>query len=876
MIYRIFAFLVMGLSFCGGLARVVVSGTTLNTDGSAAGGVIVRLYDDDKLKAFSTSSSQGKFSITADSISDKAVLRFISLKHETLEYPLKEPASPVEVRLNPKSYELKEVVVKAPERRVKGDTIVYDVAAMTKAGDRNIEDVIKKIPGIQVDDSGGISYDGEPINHFYIEGLDLMGGNYAVASRNISPTDISSVSVYQRHQPTKVLQGKVDSKRAALNLKLKKGRMLKPLGYVSAGAGAGRDFLWSGELYGMLIAPDCQTIISARGNNSGNASPGERQPNNLYNPFSETPFGKPSIKRDRYIINRTAYATANNLLRLNPDLTLTINADYGNDRDNFDGITHTEYLSPDNAGLTYSETADNTLRQNTVNASAKIENNGKNLYFLDQAQFRGNFNRDSYLVNSDALRTQRQTGDDYNFSNDLKAIIKHGRRMYEVSSATWLTNRPLLRMQASDAATGQAIVHQDVASRSFHNRERTSISFDIGERSTLGASLQFSADHDRFSSEGYFLSNADAKTKIEGRQSTADNPTDTSRNDLSGHRIVTTLSPYYKFRWKGLSWTTTIPVSLYNIKYSDILDGSTFRLDRVFVDFNTALTYKFRQASFWELSFGRTNSVGDMGNFIDNPVFTTFRNSMTMGAGNLKKGHRNSLRGAYSFKNFLDGFYINALVSYSKTESNTLSVYDAGASGTSSSVKTSTSKGDMTNILVNATKQMRRWHTTFNLSANILISGRERMRSGVRMDVKSTACILTGKIDTYQFGDIVSAAFTGSYSRQWQSFGGIMPEQSFNDLSLRGKIGIYPIKKLEMYVSANYSKVKIGEDNYKSNVFIDAGISYAFKKILIDITARNLTDMRRYVYTVYHTLDVTQNSYSLRPREAVLTVKYSF
>ena len=293
------------------------------------------------------------------------------------------------------------------------------------------------------------------------------------------------------------------------------------------------------------------TIISARGNNSGNASPGERQPNNLYNPFSETPFGKPSIKRDRYIINRTAYATANNLLRLNPDLTLTINADYGNDRDNFDGITHTEYLSPDNAGLTYSETADNTLRQNTVNASAKIENNGKNLYFLDQAQFRGTSTETHTSSTPTPCAHNAGFDDDYNFSNDLKAIIKHGRRMYEVSSETWLTNRPLLRMQASDAATGQAIVHQDVASRSFHNRERTSISFDIGERSTLGASLQFSADHDRFSSEGYFLSNADAKTKIEGRQSTADNPTDTSRNDLSGHRIVTTLSPTTNSAGKG-------------------------------------------------------------------------------------------------------------------------------------------------------------------------------------------------------------------------------------------------------------------------------------------------------------------------------------
>ena len=90
-------------------------------------------------------------------------------------------------------------------------------------GDRSIEDVIKKLPGIEVSETGVISYDGEPINNFYIEGLNLMGGNYAVASQNIKPQDVAAVSVYERHQPKKALKNVVESKSAALNLKLKKG-----------------------------------------------------------------------------------------------------------------------------------------------------------------------------------------------------------------------------------------------------------------------------------------------------------------------------------------------------------------------------------------------------------------------------------------------------------------------------------------------------------------------------------------------------------------------------------------------------------------------------------------------------------------------------
>ena len=70
--------------------------------------------------------------------------------------------------------------------------------------------------------------------------------------------------------------------------------------------------------------------------------------------------------------------------------------------------------------------------------------------------------------------------------------------------------------------------------------------------------------------------------------------------------------------------------------------------------------------------------------------------------------------------------------------------------------------------------------------------------------------------------------------------------------------------------------MKIGEDNYKENVFVDVGVRWSSRRVELELAARNLTDMRRYEYTYYHTLDVTRNSYSLRPRQFLLTLKYSF
>ena len=70
---------------------------------------------------------------------------------------------------------LKEVVVKSHRLKQSSDTLIYSVAGFRQKQDRSIADVIAKMPGLEVNPNGVITFQGTAINKFYIEGMDLMG-----------------------------------------------------------------------------------------------------------------------------------------------------------------------------------------------------------------------------------------------------------------------------------------------------------------------------------------------------------------------------------------------------------------------------------------------------------------------------------------------------------------------------------------------------------------------------------------------------------------------------------------------------------------------------------------------------------------------------
>ncbi|MBD5279649.1 MAG: TonB-dependent receptor [Bacteroides sp.] len=856
------------LSSFGINAKQTLTGKVTDPDGQPIQGIIVRLYCNGKIKAFANSDKAGDYRLTADTLIYPVKLTFSSRSFRQEETELSPDAMqkmkseiPTMV-MTPESYTLQEVTVKVPRTRVKGDTIVYDVAAHTSPGDRSIEDVIRKLPGVSVSDDGQISYDGEPINNFYIEGLNLMGNGYAVASQNIRPSDVSSISVYERHQPKRALQGVQDSKRAALNLKLKKSSMLKPVGYVEGGAGDGDEVLWLGNLYTMFISPVNQTIVNAKGNNAGTVlKPFRNIAGKAGSLFSDEAFGRPSLKADRYLDNTSLFVTANTLFKLKEDLTFTVNSSYANERGEFGESSQTTYLSADTQDQIYQEIVDNSLRRHDVEVAAKIENNAPKLYLNDRISFSGQFRDNGYgIVTSEDVR-QDLDGKTFSFKNEFSSIIRTGSNVVNVKSETSFVRSPYFRMRSVASDGNVAARSQSVCSQSFQNVETAEWTKQLSGRQSIGIEAGFSIDADRFISSG-------SRETTQGET--------LSENRLRGHEIAGTVTPSYTIRYSKMTATLKVPLTYASRRYSDILTGERYPFDDFLADVNLSLFFKFSQTDRIQAAIGRKHELGDIYSLAVNPLYTTFRNSTVLGNGTLLRSLNNSANLAYTHMDPLNAFYVRGMVMFSNRKSNSLPVSDVGQSGTSTGALRQDATANTLNLLLNTTKTIRSWNTTFGLTFSGMGMERETSRAATVIKARSTTGSIAGDIETEQFNSVLRSDLNATYMFSVQTFSGDIPTNHFGDFSLRWKVSVFPVKRLEIYGSLGYRNARLAEDTYKESTFVDAGARYAFGKFSLELTARNLTDTRRYDYTVYHSLDICRYEFSLRPAEALLTLKYNF
>ena len=108
------------------------------------------------------------------------------------------------------AFVLKEVQVKGS--RITGrDTISFDLTRFANERDNSLKDVLKKLPGVDIEKNGRINYNGKPINRFTVEGLDLTGGKYNQLEENIKAKDVkrpksSSMTNLSRRSRTRPLR----------------------------------------------------------------------------------------------------------------------------------------------------------------------------------------------------------------------------------------------------------------------------------------------------------------------------------------------------------------------------------------------------------------------------------------------------------------------------------------------------------------------------------------------------------------------------------------------------------------------------------------------------------------------------------------------
>lgn len=142
--------------------------------------------------------------------------------------------------LSDKTKVLEEVVLaaEAPPVTLINDTIQYNAGSFKTPPNANVEQLLKKLPGVKVDKDGTIKAQGEKVTKVLVDGKEFFGNDPKVATKNLPADAVDKVQVYDKQSDQAQLTGFEDGNyEKTINLKLKKDKKKGMFGKVSAGGG---------------------------------------------------------------------------------------------------------------------------------------------------------------------------------------------------------------------------------------------------------------------------------------------------------------------------------------------------------------------------------------------------------------------------------------------------------------------------------------------------------------------------------------------------------------------------------------------------------------------------------------------------------------
>ena len=137
--------------------------------------------------------------------------------------------------------ELNEVeIVREMPVSIKGDTIVYNADSFKSGTERKLEDILKKLPGVEVNADGEVEVEGKKVTKLMVEGKDFFDGDTKLGVKNIPADAIDKVQVLRNYNEIGALKGLENNEESvAMNIKLKEGKKNFWFGDMTAGIGVG-------------------------------------------------------------------------------------------------------------------------------------------------------------------------------------------------------------------------------------------------------------------------------------------------------------------------------------------------------------------------------------------------------------------------------------------------------------------------------------------------------------------------------------------------------------------------------------------------------------------------------------------------------------
>lgn len=236
------AWLITSAQKTGSVKGIVYDTIAKQPVGAATITVLQR--SDSSLVTFTMTNSKGEFNLNNISYGDyRLLVTHVNYHNVNKFFTLSDGHKSVDlanVEVSDKNKVLEEVVVmaEAPPVTLIGDTVQYNAGSFKTKPNSVVEDLLKKMPGIQVEKDGTVKAQGQEVKKVLVDGKEFFGNDPKIATKNLPADAVDKVQVYDRPSDMAQLTGFDDgNSEKTINLKLKKDKKKGVFGKVNAGGG---------------------------------------------------------------------------------------------------------------------------------------------------------------------------------------------------------------------------------------------------------------------------------------------------------------------------------------------------------------------------------------------------------------------------------------------------------------------------------------------------------------------------------------------------------------------------------------------------------------------------------------------------------------
>ena len=899
-------------------AQMRVTGRVIDLQNKPVSDVIVKMVSGTKTLAFTSTNAKGEYALELKSATSGEVsLQFthISYEKESERLSLKERVTKVDMVLTPKAVSLKEVTVKPDPLRQRGDTLSHNLASFLGKGDVTLEDGLKRLPGVDVSQNGGISYMGKPISQFNIEGMDLLGGKYNLATRNIPADYVTNVEIVRNHHSRRV-EKDVPSNEVSMNIKLSNKAKFKPFGQEEAGAGIAPHSAPEGAtidpqhgnvspsgdergalrallgLTGMMFTNKFQTICSVKG---GRSTSGRLQGKNykgfaradMYDHFGGSDvstratslfggFDGGAPPQGEYLYQRNGMATVNGILRTDSFTTMKVNADYSYHRATHDISQSTTYLADGGNYVTVSEQTSPLTKIHLPKLSVNYLKNADRVYLSETFVLKGKFeqNEGDVVANrwsseshqarldgrvvtevdevSGSLVEQRRKTSSFEVGNELFWMGRTEKGARRHDHANVSFKRtPTLRLSFSQDGTDYG---QTAQSSTLSMNVGSSFQIPIGKSFRLNLPVSVSAMYD------------DLETY---RTATGE------MNDIRGWAFTPTLNPGFEIHSRNRRFylSAGIGAALKGLYYNKL------NYTKPVLNPSMGINYTFSANSKLSFSTGYTTSIGDMMTLLTEPMQVDYR-SVRTSSGIIGESNTWHTSGEWKWQLPMLYFTLSLAATHSEGKQNTLTSQSVSGIDVSSTALLRDSRSRSTSFSASVTKNIPSLFAKLGADGNYSFGSGEQAISSSLGGGQEGATIIDTRTNSYALhGNATITPVPWLELRYDINYGwsrSRYSEESNTTTSLThsGAVHIFPIAALDLSLDYDHVRRQLTADQYKRMSLFNASAQYKWKQCVLRLELDNLLNQRHYAYTIFNGINTYTYDYTLCGRTVMLRATF--